>query len=177
MTHPKSWDDHSLLYTASLPEKIVNIKSSCHLRCNIHIYYRLKERSLWMRLAQLNPTDSGPPCNMMTATPDYCNHKQCDVHAFAFALTHLSAQPTSSSTPTWPTQPSPAQPACLPKQIQVRVCLPACLFFSKTPCQPIFLSIKCLQELNAIHPYIRSPRPHSPHLIRFPSSYTKLGFT
>lgn len=158
MTHPKSWDDHSLIYTASLPEKIVNIKSSCHLRCNIHIYYRLKERSLWMRLAQLNPTDSGPPCNMMTATPDYCNHKQCDVHAFAFALTHLSAQPTSSSTPTWPTQPSPAQPACLPKQIQVRVCLPAFFFQKLLASLSFFQSSACRSWMPSIHTSAR-PAP------------------
>lgn len=94
--------------------------------------------------------------------PDYCNHKQCDVHAFAFALTHLSAQPTSSSTPTWPTQPSPAQPsqpASQSAEADPSACLPffqkglACLsFFQKSVCRSWMPSIPF------IHPSAR-PAP------------------
>lgn len=115
-----------------------------------------RERSLWMRLPSAQPILDLLDCN-----PDYCNHKQCDVHAFAFALTHLSAHPASSSTPTWPTQPtSPAQPASQPKQIQVRACLPACLSFKQVhACLSFFPTSACrswMPFISSLHPSARS---------------------
>lgn len=178
MIHPKSWNHRSLVRHRYQRKFLIKIMPPSSQYAHI---YRLKERSLWMSLAQ-RPTDSGRP-GQHDCNPDYCNHKQCDAHAFSFALTHLSAQSTTATPVAQPQHDlrSPAQPA----EADPSASLP--FPFPTSPCRPFFLSFFLKQvaagvECHPSHPILSIHPFAPPPLASLTSSAchqvtTKLGFT